>query len=95
MTPHRARDHEDDDEEPDDWDTGGAEDDDDWDDSSDDPTVSCPSCGREIFEDSPRCPHCETYLSDDDHRGRRQPLWVSITAVICLAVVIVWAILAL
>ena len=94
MRPHRSRDDEDDDEH-DTWGAGETDDDDDWDDSSDEPTVSCPSCGGEIFEDSPRCPHCETYLSDDDHRRRRQPLWVSITAVICLAVVIVWALIAL
>ena len=41
------------------------EDDDDWDDdeadygdySEDEPTLPCPSCRREILEDSPYCPH--------------------------------------
>lgn len=30
------------------------------------PTVDCPHCGREVLEESPRCPHCENYLSRED-----------------------------
>jgi hypothetical protein len=60
------------------------------DDSDDEPTVPCPSCSREIFEDSPSCPHCHRYISAEDHAGPRRPLWVFITALICLGVAIWW-----
>ncbi len=80
------RDTDDDDE----WDDG-LDDGDDTEDSDDEPTVPCPYCRREIVEDSPRCPYCERYISAEDHPTRRQPLWVIVTAVICLGVAIWWA----
>lgn len=70
----------------DDWD-----DDDDGDDTDDEPTIPCPHCRREILEDSPWCPHCERYLSQEDHSARTQPLWVVVTAVVCLGAAIWWA----
>lgn len=78
-------------------------DDDDWDDDvdagddsddGDEPTIPCPSCGREIFEDSPQCPFCERYLSREDSPAPRQPLWVIVTAAICLVVVVWWIVAA-
>lgn len=76
-----------------DWDDEDeAEDSDGFDDSDDEPTVPCPSCGREILEDSPRCPYCEQYISADDHAAARKPLWVIATALICLAIA-VWLVL--
>jgi hypothetical protein len=60
------------------------------DDSDDEPTVPCPYCSREIFEDSPSCPHCHRYISAEDHAGPRRPLWVFVTALICLGVAIWW-----
>jgi hypothetical protein len=73
------------------WDDDGLEDGDDTEDSGDEPTVRCPYCRREFAEDSLRCPYCERYISEEDHAGRRQPLWVIVTAVICLGVAIWWA----
>jgi hypothetical protein len=74
------------------------DDDDAWDDDSeadadlrdddDDPTVPCPFCRRDILEDTPRCPYCERYLSPDDFARRSKPLWVLITAAVCLAIAI-------
>jgi hypothetical protein len=58
------------------------------DDDDDDPTVPCPFCRRDILEDTPRCPHCERYLSPDDFARRSKPLWVLITAAVCLAIAI-------
>jgi len=68
--------------------------DDEWDDDlvaddeDDEPTVPCPFCRREILEDTPRCPHCERYLTADDVARRPKPLWVMVTAVVCLAIAI-------
>ena len=82
----------------DDWD---EEDDDiDRDDMSgvdgedEEPTVPCPYCRKEIFEDTPRCPYCERYVSSEDRQGRaseRQPAWVIVTALVCLAMALAWA----
>jgi hypothetical protein len=99
------------DEDDEDWRRGGRDpedldddsgdddsgDDDSWDDddSDEEPTVPCPSCRRMILEDSPRCPYCERYISEEDHPGQSRPAWVIVTAVICLAIAVWWAMSAL
>ena len=74
----------------DDWDEDEAEYEDDQEDDEDEPTVLCPYCRTEILEDSPFCPHCERYISEEDHAALRKPLWVIATALICLGVAIWW-----
>ena len=73
----------------------------DWDDVSDidddddsDETVPCPFCKRPILEDTPRCPYCEQYLSEEDFARGSKPLWVIVTAVVCL-VAAIWLAFAL
>ena len=63
------------------------------DDSDEEPTVPCPSCHRDILEDSPRCPYCERYISEEDHANPKKPLWVIVTAVVCL-IIAAWLALA-
>ncbi len=77
------------DQDDDDWEDDGTDSGDDQD-SDDEPTVPCPSCRREILEDSPRCPYCERYLSAEDHAALRKPPWVIVTALVCLAVALWW-----
>jgi hypothetical protein len=77
----------DNDDEPDDWDDDDA---DFGDEPDEEPTVPCPYCRREMLEDSPRCPHCERYISAEDHAGPRKPSWVIATAVVCLAIACWW-----
>lgn len=78
----------------DDWDDDSEFDADLRDDDDDEPTVPCPFCRREILADTPRCPHCERYLSEEDFARRSKPLWVMITAAVCLAIAI-WLAFAL
>lgn len=82
----------------DDWDDDEVGDDgddgDDVDDSDDEPTLPCPFCRREILEDSPWCPSCERFISAEDHARLRRPVWVILTALICLGVVIRWLLTA-
>lgn len=85
MNPYRR--YEDDDDGGDDWDD---DEDDLSDDSDDEPTVPCPYCRREMLEDSPRCPSCERYISEEDHAGPRKPVWVIATALVCLAIALWW-----
>lgn len=82
----------DDDDAPDAWDDEFDSGDDS--DDGDEPTVACPSCRREIFEDSPRCPYCGRYVSLEDSNAPRKPLWVIVTALVCLAAVIWWIVMA-
>lgn len=90
MTAYR---HEDEDR---DWDDASDDDEDEADGPDDDePTVPCPSCGRDILEDSPYCPSCDRYLSAEDHAMRRPPLWIIATALVCLAVALLWVLMPL
>jgi hypothetical protein len=50
--------------------------------------------GEEVLEDVPQCPYCERFISEEDHPTRRQPVWIIVTAVICLGMAIWWAISA-
>ncbi len=85
MTPYRDQD--DDEDEWEDTVYIGA----DWD---EEPTVPCPYCRQEILEDVPQCPNCKRYISEEDHPNRRQPVWIIVTAVVCLGMAIWWAISA-
>lgn len=48
--------------------------DDEFDDFDDDEseTVPCPSCGKEVYEESERCPYCSEYIV---HNRGINPLW--------------------
>ncbi len=54
------------------------------------PTLPCPHCGAEIYEDAERCPHCEEYLSDEDVRPARKSWLIIIGTALCLYVVYHW-----
>ncbi len=55
-------------------------------------TVSCPSCGREIAELAEQCPHCGEWVEAGAGEPKRAP-WVLLTALVALAVFIVWFLL--
>jgi hypothetical protein len=79
--------------EDDEWD---AEDDaDPGDDSDDEPAVPCPYCRREILEDVSQCPYCHRYISAEDQAGPGKPLWIVLTALVCLGVALLWVFAAL
>lgn len=65
-----------------------AEADYDGDDTDEEPTIPCPYCRGEILEDTPRCPYCERYISEEDQASPGKPLWMILTALICLGVAI-------
>ena len=72
------------------WDDA-SEGEDQADDSDDEPTIPCPACGCEIYEDTPRCPECGHYLGAEEQAGGRTPVWILVTALVCLAVALGWA----
>ncbi len=59
-----------------------------------DDTVPCPHCGTALHEDAERCPSCENYVSREDAPSTSFPLWVKLTALVCLVVALLWAIYA-
>lgn len=79
----------------DEWEEDWSEDSDDvFDQDSDDdePTISCPYCGCEVHEDSPRCPSCENYLSLEDAptTAANKPWWFLLGAGLGLLVFLRW-----
>lgn len=76
------------------------EDDSDWEDEEEafdeaeedeeEPTIPCPYCRRQIHEDSPRCPHCEQYVSAEDAPPGRKPWWIILGTLLGLYVVYRW-----
>jgi hypothetical protein len=76
------------------WPDSKDEDDDDFaeplDDEDDEPTVPCPHCRREIYEDAERCPHCEQFISREDRPAERKPWWIVLGVIVCLYVVWRW-----
>lgn len=56
-------------------------------DLSDEPAETpCPYCKRQIPEDTPRCPYCGCYVSEEDAPRRRSWLWI--IAVLLLVVLL-------
>ncbi len=53
-------------------------------------TAPCPYCRRAIYEDSPSCPHCGNYVTDEDAPPGRKPWWLIVGALVCLAVLLLW-----
>jgi hypothetical protein len=56
-----------------------------------DDTIPCPYCRQPVYEDSPRCPGCGNYLSDEDAPPGAKPWWLIAGALVCLALVLLWA----
>jgi hypothetical protein len=56
----------------------------------DEPVIPCPYCGEEMLEDSPQCPSCGNYISAEDLPTKSQPLWVVMTAIVCLILALGW-----
>lgn len=60
------------------------------DDGDSDPTMPCPYCGADIYDDAIYCPACDRYLSDEERTTTNQKPWIIVTAVVLLAVFL-WA----
>ena len=65
------------------------DDDDDYGDDEEDPTILCPYCRAEIWEEAPQCPECGEYLSLEDRQARHewQPRWIVLTALMLLLLI--------
>jgi len=59
------------------------------DDAADAETLPCPSCGREVYEETQRCPHCGVWVTPGSARSRR-PIWIVVLAALLLASLLLW-----
>ena len=53
-------------------------------------TIPCPHCRKPIYENAELCPHCKSYISNED-APRRYPWWLIAGVVVCLVLVLLWA----
>ena len=54
-------------------------------------TEPCPYCKQPIPEDTPRCPYCQTYVSQEDAPPQsRKPWWIIIGSLAVMYVVYRW-----
>ena len=60
------------------------------DEDDEEPTIPCPHCRRQIYEESQRCPYCGNYISEEDAVPARKPWWIIIGALLALYVVYRW-----
>jgi hypothetical protein len=53
-------------------------------------TYPCPYCGKEVYEDAVRCPHCQRYVSP---KGARSGVgkWIAIVILLGVAALAAWA----
>lgn len=58
------------------------------DDDDEELTSPCPSCGTEVYEDSPRCPACGEYVTASNSLwSGKSPWWIVLGMLGILAVV--------
>ena len=54
-------------------------------------TIACAACGREIYEESVRCPYCGHYVTQNDAAGLTgRPWWFVIMAIAALIATAMW-----
>ena len=61
-------------------------------DDDDDDTVSCPNCGRELYEGIPKCPQCGFWIIDDSPAAQRARgwAWPIIVATLIAIMLVMW-----
>jgi hypothetical protein len=55
-----------------------------------DDTEPCPYCRQAVYEDAVQCPHCGTFLSEEDAPHAPRQWWIILGVIVCLAIVLKW-----
>lgn len=63
---------------------------DDADGDEEEATIPCPECNQPVHEDSPRCPSCGYYITDEDAPIQPKPWWIIVGSLLCLVVIYLW-----
>ena len=69
----------------DDWDDGSGWEDDGWDDDGPAETVSCPSCGADVYEDAEQCPTCGEWITSIHSPWQGRSTWWIVLGVLGVA----------
>jgi hypothetical protein len=75
------------------WDEVNYLDDEDGWNEDDEATMPCPYCREEMYDDSPSCPHCGKYISEEDATAQQKPWWIVLGVLLCIIVIAMWIIL--
>ena len=59
----------------DDWDDGSGWDEGDWDEDGPAETVSCPSCGVDVYEEAEQCPSCGEWITSFHSPWQGKSTW--------------------
>ena len=51
-------------------------------------TLACPYCGKAVYEGAEVCPHCRSYISEEDQPARRRPWWILAAVGLTLAAIV-------
>ena len=51
-------------------------------------TITCPSCGARIYEETQQCPHCGDWVVPRVTMGRRRPVFLAIVLLMVLLILI-------
>jgi len=81
---YREDDFEDEQYAEDDWEAPGPDERDD----DDVETLPCPSCGKQIYEETEACPYCGDYVTHSNSALAGKPLWFVALAVLGIIAVI-------
>ncbi len=75
--------------------TYGSDADDDWveDDDDGNDLLACPSCGKEVYEETQQCPHCREWIIPVDHGDRGKRIIWAIAAILIIASMLLFTIL--
>lgn len=52
--------------------------------------TTCQHCGREMYEDSPQCPSCGLYATQEGRSAEPKPRWQTLGAVAAVVAVLTW-----
>ena len=58
-------------------------------DSDEDPTIPCPHCREDVYDDAEICPNCGKYLSKEDV-PHPKPWWLVLGVMVCLMMMFWW-----
>ncbi|MFQ6048949.1 MAG: hypothetical protein ACE5K7_06260 [Phycisphaerae bacterium] len=61
-------------------------------DDEDSAVVACPTCGRMIAEDSPRCPYCQTWVVQESQAAERSRgwFWPALVGALIVGMLLLW-----
>jgi uncharacterized paraquat-inducible protein A len=61
-------------------------------DDPDEDLTACPSCGRQVYADTQRCPHCGDWIVPDAVGLRQRPLTLVVVALLLILLMLLFVV---